>query len=157
MTHTTTTPETLATLNALELLSSFVDQRPCLNPADYGGGLEGWRLYRREAAEITRDRADFYNLLNAAHRLYNSSELNAAVISRLFNTGDRLELTEAGKLRYITGQYFPTEYRPAACRVLSSLIWRKLQERPELQTGDDIRKAARKLLTSRRTARNYFN
>ena len=49
---------TTPTTTTLDLLQKFVDQRPGLNFADYGDV----RAYRNEAAEITRDRADFYEL-----------------------------------------------------------------------------------------------
>ena len=43
---------------------------------------------------------------------------------------------------YTTGQYFPTEYRSAACVVLSKAIWNYLAT--DCKTGDEIRKAARR-------------
>lgn len=161
-TETTTTTTTPATFDAVSLLSSFVDQRPGLDPNDYGRDPEGWKIYRREAAEITRDRADYYDLLQAAGRLYYPEELNQLLIDYLSTTDDRLTLIypegKSPRLQYITGQYWPTEYRPAASRALVRLIWDKLRRNAgEEATGHDIRKAARKLLRSRRTARLYFN
>ena len=157
--HTETTTPTATAFNVIEALCKYVNQRPSLEPADYGGGLEGWRLYRRESAEITRDRSDFYELLNLALRLYDREELNALLFDRLTNTGERLtiEPTDNGhKLEYTTGQYWPTEYRPACSRVIVSAIWRYYQKNPNFETGHDIRKEARKNL-SRRVSRLYFN
>lgn len=145
----TTTPAT-----TLDLLCNFVDQRPGLNPADYGGGLDGWRLYRNESAEITRDRSDFYELLRLASRVV--PELEEKVTQYLTTSSDRLTLN-GNRLQYITGQYFPTEYRPASSRVLVSILWREIgKQLNENATGHDIRKTIRRQL-SRRVARLYFN
>lgn len=141
----------------LALLQKFVDQRPGLNFADYGDR----RIYRNESAEITRDRLDFYELLRVA---LNSLEygpdreqrLDEKIKNYLTTTSGRLTL-ENGRLQYITGQYFPTEYRPAACRLLVSIIWAEFQKNQALQTGHDIRKAIRSRLYSRRVARLYFS
>lgn len=145
----TQTPETI---NAAQLLSNFVNQRPGLDPRDYGGGREGWLLYRREAAEISRDLSDFRELFNLAFNLY-GGQLSELVADYLGKSSDRLTLKD-GKLQYITGQYWPTEYRPAASRCLVSLIWRYFQD--QYETGTDIRKAIRRRL-SRRVGRLYFN
>ena len=145
----TQTPETI---NAAQLLSNFVNQRPGLDPRDYGGGREGWLLYRREAAEISRDLSDFRELFNLAFNLY-GGQFPELVADYLSKSSGRLTLKD-GKLQYITGQYWPTEYRPAASRCLVSLIWRYFQD--QYETGTDIRKAIRRRL-SRRVGRLYFN
>ena len=133
----------------------FAHKRPCLDPRDYGGGREGWLLYRRESAEITRDLNDFRELYNFAFNLY-GGKFPELVADYLAKSSDRLTLN-GDKLQYITGQYFPTEYRPAASRCLVSLIWRYYANRQaENETGGDIRKAIRRRL-SRRVGRLYFN
>lgn len=143
---------TQATTPTLDLLQKFVDQRPGLNFADYGDV----RVYRNESAEITRDRSDFYELLRVALSLLSHAELEAKLTQRLTTSSDRLTL-ENNRLQYITGQYFPTEYRPAACRLLVSAIWGEFQKNETLQTGHDIRRAIRNRLKSRRVARLYFS
>lgn len=35
----------------------------------------------------------------------------------------RLSILQDGSIDYCTGQYFPTEYRAAACRYLAELLW----------------------------------
>ena len=145
----TQTPETI---NAARLLSDFANQRPGLDPRDYGGGREGWLCDRREAAEISRDLSDFRELFNLAFNLY-GGQFPELVADYLSKSSDRLTLKD-GKLEYITGQYWPTEYRPAASRCLDSLIWRYYQN--QYETGGEIRKAIRKRL-SRRVGRLYFN
>lgn len=149
-----TQAQTPETINAASLLNEFAHQRPGLDPRDYGGGREGWLLYRREAAEITRDLSDFRELFNLAFNLY-GGQFPELVADYLSKSNDRLTL-EGNKLQYITGQYFPTEYRPAASRCVVSLIWRYFQANEELKTGGDIRKAIRRRV-SRRVGRLYFN
>lgn len=55
---------------------------------------------------------------------------------------------------YTTGQYFPTEYRKAACAVLAQAIWDHWQ--PDYKSGDEIRKAARREF-GRSIAATWFN
>ena len=143
---------TQTTTPTLDLLQKFVNQRPGLNFADYGEV----RAYRNESAEITRDRSDFNELLRVALSLLSHAELEAKLTQRLTTSSERLTL-ENNRLQYITGQYFPTEYRPAACRLLVSIIWGEFQKNQTLETGHDIRRAIRKRLKSRRVARLYFS
>jgi len=148
MNTTTQTPETI---NAAALLYSFAHRRPGLDPRDYGGGREGWLSYRRESAEISRDLNDFRELYALAWDIL-GDKLPELIATYLANNSGRLTL-KGNALEYITGQYFPTEYRPAASRCLVSLIWRKFAE--QYETGDQIRKAIRRRV-SRRVANNYF-
>ena len=145
---TTTTPTT----TTLDLLQKFVDQRPGLNFADYGDV----RAYRNEAAEITRDRADFYELRRLVSLIGVNVEEKAT--DYLQKSSGRLTL-EGGRLLYITGQYFPTEYRAAACRVLSSIIWRHFAANCETGDGvrEEIRRFGRRWNMSRRVMRFYFS
>jgi hypothetical protein len=55
---------------------------------------------------------------------------------------------------YTTGQYFPTEYRNAACAVLASALWAYWRDGRE--TGEEIRKCALQRL-GRAIARDWFN
>jgi hypothetical protein len=149
-----------------ELLTQFVNQRPSLNFADYGDRT----LYRRELREITADRTDFYELLALANDRIGEwvngqwvSNLDAVLTDYLKKSSGRLTLNDKGQLEYCTGQYFPTEYRPAACRVLANIIWASYRDEiehnspnPVYKDGHEIRKAIRRRV-SRRVALNYFN
>lgn len=138
-------------------LVKFVNQRPGLQFCNYGD----ISAYRSEMREITRDRSDFYELLGLASARI--PDLETKVAAYLAASSGRLTINDKGELQYCTGQYFPTEYRPAACRVLRDLIWASYRDEKETNTpnnvyttGDEIRKAIRRRL-SRRVARNYFN
>jgi len=142
-------------VNAVELLCKFVNQRAGLCFADYGDRT----IYQRESREITKDRSDFYEFLAMAHVYVD--DLNSKLIDYLSKTGDRLTL-EGDKLQYITGQYFPTEYRPAATRAIKSIIWDAIRTEKNgsgeyiYETGDQIRAVFKRRL-SRRAYKNYFN
>jgi hypothetical protein len=58
------------------------------------------------------------------------------------------------RVDYCTGQYFPTEYRAAACAVLATILWDYIS--PECKTGNDIRKWARAEF-GRGIASRWFN
>ena len=142
--------------NTTELLVKFVNQRPGLDYSNYGDPTS----YRSEMREITKDRNDFFELLSLAQRRIDN--FDAELTKYLENTSARLTLKN-GKLEYCTGQYFPTEYRPAANRVLANLIFANYRDEVESNTpnpvykdGYEIRKAIKRNL-SRRVSKNYFN
>jgi hypothetical protein len=110
----------------LDALERWINQRPGLDPRNYGDGIEGWRNYRNEARRIARQLHDARTLL-AAVRWRTSigvDELKAAFKGAY---SGRLTLKEGSNcvphLDYCTGQYWPTEYRAAACAVLASALW----------------------------------
>lgn len=146
--------KTVNNLTTVEKLVKFVNQRPQLEFCNYGD----IKAYRQESREITKDRSDFYELLQLAYRRI--ADLNAEITQYLQKSSGRLTINEKGNLQYITGQYFPTEYRPAACRVLIDLIWNSYRNEkhangePVYKDGNEIRKAIRRNL-SRRTANIY--
>ena len=137
-------------------LVKFVNQRPGLQFCNYGNVS----AYRSEMREITNDRQDFFELLALASARIDG--LDEKLSQYLTNTSGRLTIDKDGNLQYCTGQYFPTEYRPAANRVLVSLIWESYRNEehadgsPLYKDGQEIRKAIRRRV-SRRVARNYFN
>jgi len=111
-------------MNRLDLyheIIRFLGQRPGMDPRNYctpRDGGEGWRAYRREAAEVARDKRDAHVLLSWAYMACDEEKLLAAFSIQ----GDRLYLVN-GRLEYCTGQYYPTEYRKAVCRKLANLFW----------------------------------
>lgn len=143
MNTTTATPETV---NALQLLRAFAFQRPGLDFNDYGE----LKYYRQDSREITKDLHDFIEAFDLCCTYIDN--LSEKVREKLETSTDRLTL-ENNKLKYITGQYFPTEYRPAATRVLVSILWKHFATKYE--TGQEIRKAIKRI-TSRHLFNNYF-
>ena len=153
------------TINTIELLNKFINQRAGLCFANYGDV----KAYRAESREITKDRTDYYELLRIATSRYSIwiegkqvSNFNEVLTDYLSKTSGRLAL-KGERLEYCTGQYFPTEYRPAANRVLANLIFASYRDEIETNTpnpvykdGEAIRKAIKRNV-SRRVMNNYFN
>lgn len=131
-------------------LINFVNQRPGLEFANYGD----YKIFRKESREITNDLKDFHELLGLAFRFIGPDKLEYHLNDYLNHTGGRILLKE-GKLIYHTGQYFPTEYRPAACRVIANIIWYIVRATDETATGNEIR-AFLKRKVSRRVYNNYY-
>lgn len=137
---------------AFALLHEFANQRPGLDPACYCDGTEnGWRTYRREAASITRDLHNFRDIYTASHwRSFSPDAIREAFRSAF---SGRITLHEGAdgmpeRLSYCAGQYFPTEYRKAACAVLASLLWdharQAMPDDPQPHAGGWLRAKFRK-------------
>jgi len=107
----------------LALLSAHIEQRPGLEFANYGNVAS----YRAEQRAIGQDLAHARILLSAVRW---RESIDATQLREAFSSSfsGRLSITDGpqpGQLRldYCTGQYFPTEYRRAACAVLASALW----------------------------------
>lgn len=121
------------------LLNKWARQRPGLEFCNYGDVP----AYRSELRSITKTLADFNALMaSAAWRTFTPAQIREAF--RAYS--GRLSLVEKDgqpvSLEYCTGQYWPTEYRNAACAVLAMLLWNvKLDNMPSVLRGhgDSIR------------------
>jgi hypothetical protein len=97
----------------LTALDTFIRQRPGLDYGNYGDPV----AYRAEVRSIGRDLQDARALLRAV-------ELRPSITAAMLRDALANRLTWDGKrLDYTTGQYWPTEYRAAACRALSVALW----------------------------------
>ena len=126
----------------IDTLNKWINQRPGLEFGNYGGVSS----YRAELRSIGKDLQHARAMVNyvAWH-----DSITAEMILSAADNGGRLSLTTDGDkvtINYVTGQYWPTEYRRAVCSLMSSVIWHWLRENCEYKTGDDIRKAARREL-----------
>lgn len=129
---TTTAPADTERDAILTALRAWIAQRPGLDFRDYGDVS----AYRAESRSITTDRHHAEALLAyvATFRSIDAERLKAAFrdaySGRLtlneypFSARTRAKNPATGfYLDYCTGQYWPTEYRRAACAVLASAIW----------------------------------
>jgi len=99
----------------LETLHKFVRQRPGLEFANYGDAAS----YRRELRQITRDKRDAEAMLFHVWRSQMTPELLGNAAKSAFSG----RLTWNGtEWEYTVGQYWPTEYRRAACAVLAAAL-----------------------------------
>ena len=105
----------------ISLLDKWISQRPGLEYANYGDLTS----YRSEQRAIARDGRDAHALLGyvAQRRHITADKLREGFSAY----SGRLSLGTDSKgamcLDYCTGQYWPTEYRKAACAVLASVVW----------------------------------
>ena len=110
-----------------DLLRAFIHQRPGLEFGNYGDVS----AYRSESRAITRDLHDAETLLAYVER---HDSIGADRLRAAFRDAYSGRLTlvtrDDGRLvlDYCTGQYWPTEYRKAACAVLASAIWDWMRE-----------------------------
>lgn len=109
----TQTTERDAILNALE---SWIHQRPGLEFANYGDVA----AYRAEQRAILTDKKHALILLSAVKW---RESITAEQIKAGFRAYSGRLSWDGEKLDYCTGQYWPTEYRAAACAVLASILW----------------------------------
>jgi hypothetical protein len=131
----------------LEALARFVAQRSGIDGRNYGGSREAFLGdYRR----ILRDGREARALLRVVEL---STCLPDSILADVLKSG---RLTWDGKrLDYCAGQYFPTEYRAAACRALASVLWNYWGDGGRY-TADQIRAAAKSNL-GRGITRRWFN
>ena len=117
------------TSKALELLEKFINQRPRLDPADYGMARgqtpdrkqwwENYKAMRGDQNAIRKDGTRARTLLEQA-RMYPE---NWPALEESFRRAFSGRLSyKNGELDYCTGQYYPTEYRAAAAAVLEQYV-----------------------------------
>lgn len=102
-------------------LEHWIAQRPGLEFANYGDIAN----YRQEMRRITKQRHDAQTLLLAVSNSAITGEELLAAFPRAFSGRLRCEQLPDGRVTfdYCTGQYWPTEYRAAACAVLAQALW----------------------------------
>lgn len=133
----------------LTALQVWIRQRPGLEFGNYGALAP----YRAELRQIAKDKRDAETLLTAVAL---RDSITAEDLAKAFSAySGRLTLIEGGNrahLSYCTGQYWPTEYRKAACAVLASALWERKREdcnadvdqREHRSLGDEIRNSFRR-------------
>ena len=99
-------------------LDAFIRQRPGLEFGNY----DDVSSYRSNVRSIGKDLQHARALLNyvAWH-----DSITAEMILSAAQSGRLSIVVDGNKVRvdYCTGQYWSIEYRPAVCRLLSSVIW----------------------------------
>ena len=142
----------------LETLAQWINQRPGLDPRNYISDYrdaDGRAAYRSEARSITRQ-------LHDARALLRYIELHPTIdAQRILDAArGRLTIKPAGQsfeIDYCTGQYWPTEYRSAAARVMASAIWDYFRKDCVRSEGADSIRALAKKEFPAPIARRWFN
>lgn len=121
-------------------LSAFIRQRPGLEFGNYGS----LSAYRAEMRGITRAFGDANAMLRfIAGRDSITAEaivdgIGGAFAGRLRWTGKEWD--------YCAGQYWPTEYRRAACVGMADVLWHWFRAECKCDTREKIQSAARREL-----------
>jgi hypothetical protein len=126
----------------IEQLDAFVASRPGFDPANYSDRAS-YAADRRVATQAAAD----YRLLRLYVAPTDEALASAAHGSRVTFGADGVE--------YCTGQYYPTEYRAAACRLLARAWWERTAKQ-ENRTAESLRAYAR-VLFGRAIARRWFS
>ena len=106
-------------LEITSALRAFIHQRPGFEPGNYAGAPAA---YRADYRKCLRDRDDALAMLAYVERASDAENMERHLRDAL--SSGRLVMLDDGTLDYTTGQYWPTEYRNAACRVLArALFW----------------------------------
>lgn len=111
-------------------LDAFIRQRPGLEFGNYGDVSS----YRSEVRSIGKDLQHARALLRYVEW---HDSITADMILNAARSGRLSIVVDGNKVRvdYCTGQYWPTEYRPAVCRLLSSVIWDWMRENAPIDAG----------------------
>lgn len=142
----------------LETLAQWINQRPGLDPRNYISDYrdaDGRAAYRSEARSITRQ-------LHDARALLRYIKLHPTIDAQRILDAARGRLTikpagESFEIDYCTGQYWPTEYRSAAARVMASAIWDYFRKDCIRSEGADSIRALAKKEFPAPIARRWFN
>ena len=129
----------------LASLRAFAESRPGFDYRDYGD-ITSYRADLRRAAQQLADARALLAYVDGVSGITHES-------LTLADVGGRLTPNAAGKWEYCVGQYYPTEYRAAVCRLLASVIWELWREG---RSADDMRRKARDIF-GRGLANRYFN
>jgi len=134
-------------------LRAFILQRPRFEPANYAGCASAYRAdYRRCLA----DRDDALQLLAHVSRATDSATMQASIADAL--RSGRLEWNaDAQAFDYCTGQYFPTEYRNAACQLLARALWAYWRGNAPADCSREVMTRIARDVLGKRLARRWFN
>lgn len=131
-------------------LRAWINQRPGLQWGNYGDR----KSYASEQRAILRDRRDAETLLSAVATI---ADISGEDLAGAFDAYSGRLSWDGSRLDYVTGQYWPTEYRKAACAVLVRALWNHFNQDPALKTGADVRRAIGCYIRSRGVASRWLN
>jgi hypothetical protein len=118
------TESTVTKSELCNLLRAFIAQRSGLDWRNYArdcNDTAGMSALRSDKNLILQHGRDARALLSFVQE----SSIPADYLLSELSEGKRLSFNPArGSIDYCAGQYFPTEYRAAVCRAISSALWR---------------------------------
>ena len=124
--QTTTTPIDRDVI--LDALAKHINQRTGMDWRNYYSDwrdTEGRKAFASEYREVLRDGRDARALLSYVRRSFTiTGEEVLAACKRTFSGRLSFDVSTQ-EFNYCTGQYWPTEYRAAACAVLVAVLWER--------------------------------
>jgi len=138
----------------LDALLIHINKRTGMDIRDYAsdwGDVDGVKCFRSEYRSVVRDGQDARTLLSYVWRHHYS--ISTELLIRNATNGERLEYKNHS-FSYCVGQYWPTEYRSAACRYLRNCIVQGF--RADGKSYDEIKKLIRNEL-GRGIVNRWFN
>lgn len=134
-------------------LRAFILQRPGFEPANYAGAPAA---YRADYARCLADRNDALALLAHVSRASDTATMELSIADAL--RSGRVEWDASTQsLDYCTGQYFPTEYRNAACQLLARALWAYWRGNAPADCSRDVMMRIARDVVGKRLARRWFN
>lgn len=134
-------------------LRTFILQRPGFEPANYGGCASA---YRADYSRCLADRNDALALLAHVSRATDTATMERSIADAL--RSGRMEWNDGTQsLDYCTGQYFPTEYRGAACQLLARALWAYWRGNAPADCSRDVMMRIARDVLGKRLARRWFN
>lgn len=113
---------TITKASLCAILRELIMSRPGFETGNY----HTYAAYRSDARRSLRDRDDAMKLLDAAEY---SDSVTLSHLRDALSSARRLSLSDDGqRLDYCAGQYYPTEYRAAACSALASAWWNAIRD-----------------------------
>lgn len=144
-------------LPILAAIRRFVCQRPGFEPVNYWGAPQA---YRADSSKATRQRVDALAMLARldAAAEYDGPRIAALILEEGKRGRFTVTRTDSGAIRcdYCAGQYWCTEYRAGACRLLASVLWDRQRESMADPDGDALRACFRRMF-GRGIASRWFH
>lgn len=113
----------------ITLLRKWIAQRSGIDARNYVSDwrdLAGISALRADQRSITKDGADARTLLSY---IEGRDWITGEALANNLQSSQRLSYNpEKKRIEYVTGQYWPTEYRSAVCRCLVWVIWQACQD-----------------------------
>lgn len=129
----------------MQSLYDFATSRPKISPANHGGlGT----YYRAAVKDAKKQRTIFLTLYRTVNQLYSIDEIEQ-LLSQYEHKGSEQMYFNGERWQYITGLYYPLEYRAAAARILWQILQNYVDDTHNGEEKQLIRIAGKEVV-------NYF-
>lgn len=125
----------------IHALNAFISQRSGIDGRNYGGSREAFLSDYRQILKHGKQARQLLAFVSS--RSISAEDLILASQSAYSGRLSFVFRDDSAAVDYTTGQYFPTEYRAAACAVLARAVWEYFRTGCNY-SPDQIRKAARR-------------